>query len=300
MEKRYLKFLTMKKTNILLYVAAMLLITTLILSACNKSASIESPLGTQTVSLYLTDAPSVFDKVLVEIKSVKVLVDTSKDTRRNDTCNWDRIGSTPHKKDSSLVWEDLGIAAGIYDILKLRNGVDTLLGSKLVANGSVRMIRIEIGTNNSLVKDSITYPLLWPANLPNYILIKLKGNEMDEYLPRKRRLWLDFDITRSIIQERNNQFYLKPFFKFFTVSATASVYGKVTPADAKAVITLYNSADTAYALPTKEGYFKMRGLKEGNYSVLVNASNGYKDTTIQNVIINKLKETNLGFILLKK
>ncbi|TAG29176.1 MAG: DUF4382 domain-containing protein, partial [Sphingobacteriia bacterium] len=277
-----LKPSNMKKTNTLYFIASIAIVAAIILSACNKATSIESPLGNQSVSLYLTDAPGVFDKVLIDIKSVQVLVDTGKDTRKRDTCNWDRVGSKPAHNDPSLVWHDLGVKASVYDILQLRNGLDTLLATSTISKGSIRLIRIEIGSNNSVSKDNITYPLQWPANIPNYILVKLKGNEPDEYLPRKLRLWLDFDISRSIIQERNNQFYLRPCIKFFTVKSTASVSGKIVPKEAQAVVTVFNNTDTAYALPNPEGYFKLRGLKEGTYKVFINASNGYADTTINN------------------
>jgi hypothetical protein len=88
--------------------------------------------------------------------------------------------------------------------------------------------------------------------------------------------------------------------KFFTVSATASVAGRVTPGAAYPVITVYNSTDTAYALPNKEGYFKIRGLKDGTYSVYINGSNGYIDTTINNVVLAAPKETSIGSVTLRK
>jgi len=290
----------MKKTNPLFWMAAIAIVSVVSLAACNKSASIENPVGSQSVSLYLTDAPGVFDNVLIDIKSVWLLVDTSKNTRKKDTCDWDRIGrSRDEKNDSSLVWQNLGVKAGVYDILKLRNGVDTLLATATVPKGAIRLIKIELGTTHTLIKDSVTYPLNLPLNEKNYILVKLKGHEWDEYLPNRSRLWLDFDVSRSII-EKNGQFYLKPVIKFFTVKETASVSGKVTPKEAQAVITVFNSKDTAYALPNHEGYFKVRGLADGTYSVFVNASNGYFDTTINNVLVSKTKEAQLGVITLKK
>lgn len=272
------------------------------ITACNKSTSLDSnvPIGQEHLTLYLTDGPGLFDNVLIDIKSVKVLVDTSKDTRRNDNENWDNRGANDTKKDSSFVWVNLNIKAGVYDILKFRNGADTLLASTGIIKGAIRLIKIEIGTNNSLVKDSITYPVQLPLNALNYILIKLKGNECHEYLPGKKQLWLDFDITRSIIQGNNNQFYLKPVFHFYTVSTTGSIIGKVTPKDSYPVVTVYNEKDTAYALPNKDGYFKLRGLKNGTYSVLVNASNGYADTTLSNIQVIAPKETSLGLITLRK
>lgn len=290
----------MKKTNPLFWMAAFAIVLVVSLSACNKAASIENPVGSQSVSLYLTDAPGVFDNVLIDIKSVWLLVDTSKDTRKKDTCDWDRIGrSRSEKNDSSLVWQNLGVNPGVYDILKLRNGVDTLLATATVPKGAIRLIKIELGTTHTLIKDSVTYPLNIPLNEKNYILVKLKGHEWEEFLPNRSRLWLDFDVSRSII-EKNGQFYLKPVIKFFTVKATASVSGKVTPKEAQAVITVFNSKDTAYALPNHEGYFKVRGLSDGTYSVFVNASNGYSDTTITNVVVSKTREAQLGLITLKK
>ncbi len=58
--------------------------------------------------------------------------------------------------------------------------------------------------------------------------------------------------------------------------------------------------DTAYAFPWKDGRFKVRGLDSGTYSVYVNAGNGYKDTTINNVSVTVGKETDLGTITLHK
>nr|WP_294991788.1 DUF4382 domain-containing protein [uncultured Sediminibacterium sp.] len=283
----------------------MFIATTMAMTSCKKSDSAQIPAGKQNLSLYLTDGPGFFDQVFVDIKSIQVLVDTTKDTRKNDTCNWDRlgayIGSTfGNRKDSGLVWTNLNINAGVYDILNLRNGVDTLLASTEIPKGAIRLIRIEIGSNNSVVKDSVTYPLYWPDNLPKYILIKLKGHESEEYMPNKLRLWLDFDVNRSIIVLNNNKFYLKPVFHFFIEKTTASVSGKVKPMDAKAVLTLFNGTDTAYALPNRNGEFKMRGLKNGTYSLYINASNNYKDTTINNIVVQAPKNTSVGVIELKK
>ena len=61
-----------------------------LMTACNKSASVDStvPAGQQHLSLYLTDGPGLFDKVLIDIRSVKVLVDTCADTRHHDNDDW--------------------------------------------------------------------------------------------------------------------------------------------------------------------------------------------------------------------
>ena len=291
----------MKKTNILSFASIMAIAVALFATACNRSSSAVQPQGQQSLALYLTDGPGLFDKVLIDIKSIKVLVDTSADTRRHDTCNWDRRGIDDRKNDSSFIWHDLGIKAGIYDLLQLRNGTDTLLADASITKGSIRLIKIELGTNNSLVKDSVTYPVSLPAGAPNYVLIKTQGHEYDEYLPGKNRLWLDFDVARSIVQERNGAFYLRPVFHFFTKRASASIVGKITPQkDAQAVLTIFNATDTAYALPTPDGYFAVRGLKDGSYRVFVNATSPYIDTTLNNVVVAAPRETSIGVITLRK
>ena len=283
--------------------AIMAIAVSLIMTACNKNSSSEAPVtaGKQQLSLYLTDGPALFDKVLINIKSVKVLIDTCTNTRHHDNDDWDDHGEHENKKDSCLVWEDLKIKAGIYDILKFRNGADTLLAASSITKGYIRLIKIELGTENSLVKDSVTYPLALPAFAKNYVLLKLKGNEFDEFLPGKSRLWIDFDVNKSIYQGRDNRFYLSPRCHFFTVQSTGSIAGKVLPKEAYSVITVYNSKDTAYALPNRDGYFKLRGLKDGTYSAFFNASNnGYRDTTITKIVVTAPNETSLGTITLRK
>lgn len=290
----------MKKTN--LFVAASLIaIVSLVAVACNKSTSVENGPGIQQVNFMLTDGPGSYDNVFIDIKSLQIVIDTAREgSRKRDTCNWDHIGShRESRRDSGLVWTTIPIKAGVYDILKFRNGLDTLFASANVPKGSVRLVRIEFGTNNSVVKDSVNYPLNLSPNLPNFIVIKLKGHEFEEFASRRHRLWLDFDVSRSII-EVNGRFYLIPVMHTFVEKNTASVSGKVKPRDAKAVITLFNNTDTAYALPNKEGEFKMRGLKDGTYKLFVKASNGYRDTTINNVVVVQPKTTSVGVIELKK
>lgn len=268
-----------------------------LLVACSKdksSADQPVPAGKQAVSLYLTDEPGYFDHVYVDIQSVQVLVDTCD----KDDNNW---GEWNQGSDSCRVWEDLQIQAGVYDVLALRNGIDTLLAQGTISEGKVKKIKIQLGTRNSLVKDSTTYPLSLPGGQESAtIVLSLKGNEWDKYASGRCRLWLDFDVQRSIVQVRNNTFYLKPILHWFIMKTTAAVSGVVKPLNAYAVISVFNGSDTAYALPGRNGEFKVRGLAAGTYSVFINASNGYQDTTITNVQLEAGDTRNLKTIQLHK
>ncbi|MCW3119976.1 MAG: hypothetical protein JWM28_4058 [Chitinophagaceae bacterium] len=266
--------------------------------SCKKENSSTSavPPGQQKISLYLSDDPALFDKVLIDIQSVKVLVDTSavdslEHPWRHDH-NWD------DEKDTSVVWQDLTIRPGVYDLLTLRNGADTLLAGGTIPQGKIKRIKITLGSDNSLVKDSVSYPLhLYPGD--SVITLKLSGNEFDEYLAGQFQLWLDFNVGKSIINVRNNEFYLRPFIRLFITKVTGSIDGEIKPWDAYAVVSVYN-ADTAYAIPFGDGKFKVRGLTPGTYTVFVNGSNGYQDTTVNNVTVSSRQETELPHIVLHK
>jgi len=293
----------MKKQHLKIGAIVFAFFTSIAIISCNKSSSLDSGTpGTQNVSLSLTDGPGLFDHVYIDIKDVKVLLDTTKHTELHDSCNFDRLGDRDHvKPDSGFIWQDLNVKAGVYDVLSLRNGLDTVLASGNIKAGSIRLIRIDLGTNNSLVKDSITYPLNLYANLPSYILIKLKGNEFERYNGSSYRLWLDFDVQRSIIQIRAGAFYLSPFITAFLVTQTGIITGTVAPRDASpAIISVYNSTDTLYGITNKDGFFKIRGLKDGTYNVYINPSNGYKPTLLTNKTIKNAGTENVGTVTLTK
>ncbi len=285
---------------------AMLIILSAIIVGCQKDLSSaitdtsSTSSTTQNVSMYLTDGPGMYDKVNLDIQSVLVLVDTSANTRRHDSCNWGRIGGFGPRPDSSLVWENLNITPAIYNILALSNGVDTLLAQSNIPKGTVRLIRINLGTNNTVVKDSVTYPLTIPAGTNSYILVQMQGGEWDNFATNHFRLWLDFDVARSIVQINSTTFYLRPVVNFFVTKNTGSISGTVAPLNAKAIVTVYGSSDTAYAIPGPLGNYVVRGLADGTYSAYFHSYNGYKDTTITNIKISNASNVKEGVTTLHK
>src|ERR1700753_3047700 len=98
------------KTTVKILSLSFVVALSILFYSCSKDSSANSavPSGSQDVSLYLTDAPGTFDKVLIDIRSVQVLV---------DTCNG---SGRPHRQPCT-VWETLNVAPGIYDLLTLRN-----------------------------------------------------------------------------------------------------------------------------------------------------------------------------------
>ncbi len=285
----------------------LLLSSIFFLFSCQKEKDANQPVpeGQQRVRIRLSDNPVSFDAVNVDIQRVEVLVvpdschsnDSSNNDDDNDGrgCHYDR--DRDHDRDDDCaVWDTLDIRTGVYNLLDLTNGTDTLLASGYTIAGKIKKIRLTLGSENSVVIDSVTYPLsAW--NDFNRVTINVRGEDIDEISSSDLQLWLDFDAGRSIVKIRDNHFVIKPFLRIWLPAQTASIKGKVLPSEANAVISAIADGDTLVAIPHDDGRFKIRGLKGSTADVFINASaNGYRDTTITGVSLIKGEDTDIGTV----
>lgn len=274
--------------------AIMALTLMVVMYSCQKGSSVNA--GSSKLNVYLTDGPAAFDAVNIDVVSVEAKVDTCAshmhDDHHGDTdADKDDVG----RHDDFGTWTTLNATPGIYNVLTLRNGIDTLLATGNVT-GTVRKIRLTIGTNNTVVKDGVTYPLVVSNETGNYLYIHLRNEHRRDSMDHVG-VWVDFDLARSIVLV-NGTYYLKPVLKPFCDKNFAEIEGKVTPAAAGAIVKVWNATDTGTAIPNPDGYFKIRGLQAGTYSVLFDASNGYIDSTINNVTVQVGRETKLQPVVL--
>ena len=118
--------------------------------------------------------------------------------------------------------------------------------------------------------------------------------------PNDLKLNLDFDACGSIIKISNNQFELQPKIRTFSDEHDGRIEGVVTPKEAGAIVSVTFGGQTLLAIPEHDGKFKIRGIKAGTVDLVVNATaNGYRDTTIHNIIVGN-KEVKLPTIVLRK
>ena len=267
--------------------------------ACKKEASFSGanmPAGKTKLSVFLTDGPLDFQQVLVDIQRIEVKVDTC---RRHEDDDHDGPGNDDdHDSLSSHceIWDTLNIHPGIYDLLKFRNGTDTLLASGFILHGKIERIKITLGNKDSVMVDSVMH-LLHLINNQNFVYVNIHREHLDSISSNNFRLFLDFNLSRSI-KIINGEYWLKPVLKPFGKHNTGEIEGKGRPVHSFGTIKAYNATDTAFAIPEDEGEFKIRGLKEGTYSLFVDGINGYMDTTITNIMVRRGKETELGVIQL--
>lgn len=164
------------KIKLLSFVA----LTVVVLFACKKES------GTSNFRIHMTDAPVALEEVNVDLKQVNV----------------------KFEKDSAG-WVSMNTNAGIYNLLNLQNGVDTLIAQgNYPAGSSVKEIRLVLGDNNTVKEGGQIYPLRIPSGSESGLKIKvgkhLRGN-IDSLL-------IDFDAALSVKKEGDG-YKLRPVIK---------------------------------------------------------------------------------------
>jgi len=290
----------MKTLKISLVAASALVAFMLIFSACTKTG-IDGSAGGK-VSVFLTDGPGEFDSVFIDIQKVEVKIDNDSLHKKDDDRCKDDDDRDDHQKrrDDYGEWVDISFTPAIIDVLGLRNGVETKLGDANIATGTVRKIRITLGTQNRVVKNGVSSTLELRNETNNFLYVKLYDKHRQRSADSTSvSVWVDFDVANSIY-EKDGKFYLKPVLRPFNNNNFGVVEGKVLPLAAKAVVRITNGAGfNGVALPNREGKFKLRGLESGTYTVTVQGIAPYVDKVISNVVVTKGKETELGVITLQ-
>jgi len=289
--------ITVQATLSVITLAALLLAV-----GCQKSISLQKDTvtGQSAVNFYLTDDPSLtFDQVWLDIQKVEIKAEDDAEVKhesehQNEADDHDKSG------DTSGGWMSLNIHPGVYNILKFRNGLDTLFTTgSFPAAHTLKKLRVTLGNKNSVVFNGNSFPLTVKNN-DNFIVIKMDESAVSINSGGLTSFWIDIDAGQSI-KLHGNEFELKPSVKLFCQDVTGRLEGRVLPKDAGAVVMAFNATDTATAKPESEGEFKFTGLKAGTYSVLYHSTTGgYRDTTIANVMVKTKEDGKLPTVTLHK
>ncbi|MEP7141958.1 MAG: DUF4382 domain-containing protein [Ferruginibacter sp.] len=271
------------------------------LFACKKNGSPDvNPTSKSSVNIFLTDDQSlVFDHVFLNIIKVEIKVEDN-DEQKHESEHQGEVDDNDKRGDASLGWMSVNIHPGVYDILKFRNGLDTLFatGSFASAKG-LKKVRLTLGTNNSIVFNGTTSPLILKGN-DNFVVIKIDESMVPVNSGGLTNFWIDIDAGRSI-KKSGNDFELKPSVKVFSKEKAAGIEGRVLPANAAAIVLAINGKDTTSAKPESEGEFKFIGLKPGTYSLLYHATaNNYHDITVNNIKVIEKEDNKVSTVTLLK
>ena len=149
-------------------------------AACNKENN------NSTLHVMLTDNPAIYQEVNIDLVGVSVKL--SKDTTK---------------------WVELQPVAGVYNLLGLQNGVDTLIGTLILPTSVVKEIRLVLGPNNTIKDNGVVYPLRIPSGAESGLKIKI-NKKLEATL---ETLIIDFDAALSIRQDGPGDYKLLPVLK---------------------------------------------------------------------------------------
>ncbi len=240
-------------------------------------ASCSDENGDAKLSLRLTDAPADFEEVLIDIQEVRV----------NMSDNGDESG-----------WISLdGIQSGVYNLLDLTNGMDTVLAEEYLPVGTISQIRLVLGENNKVKKNGEYFDIKTPSAQQSGLKLNVHA-ELEAGITY--RLWLDFDAGRSIVEKGNGTFSLKPVIRTFTEATSGAIKGMITPVETKPYVYAISSAQdtfTTYA-DTITGYFFIRALPEGDYQLKIEPIDGYQIKEIDDVEVTIGNVADVGEVVI--
>jgi len=251
----------MKKINaiLLILMASVVMMNT---NSCKKDDANTSP-----VNIRLTDAPGPYNAVFIDLQGVEL------------TGN-----------DGKAIM--LGVNAGIYNLLNFSNGYDTLIASGSLEVTTVQQIRLILGTDNSVVVNDVSYPLSTPSADQSGLKLQIHKTLEAGVL---YSVLLDFDANKSIIEEGNGNYKLKPVIRTIETAISGSIKGKITPVGELAVVTA--ATDISYSTNVNlTGDFLLGGLPEGMYTLTITPALPLNPVSLDSIVVTTGVTTNVGTI----
>ncbi len=239
--------------------------------SCRKDKNNNNSYKAQ-VSMRLTDAPGDYDAVYIDIQAIEVKM-----------ASGTTVNIAPYR-------------VGIYNILTLRNGIDTLLVNTSLPVGTIEQVRLILGNNNSVVVDGVSHQMDAPSASQSGIKLNLHTTlEAD----RSYTVWIDFDAGKSIVVTGSGKYMLKPTMRAYTALTNGRIEGYVLPLAAFATVYAVHDGDTAAAIPSGiDGHFVISGLEEGSYQIIVEPAIPTYVTFNSTIVVSHGTVTSVGTITL--
>ena len=243
------------------------------IASCSSS---DTP--TAILQVRLTDAPGDFEEVNIDIQDVQVNADSS---------------------NSGSGWRSLNVKKGVYNLMKLTNGLDTLLGDIQLPAGKISQIRLVLGTNNTVKVGGVLLALKTPSAQQSGLKIQVHASLTGGIT---YKIILDFDAARSIVTTGNGSFNLKPVIRSVVQAESGAIKGLVTPAASTPAVFAIQGTDTVATTYADQltGKFLLNGIAAGTYTVSFAPKSGYiaRDSSGVNVTLGSV--TDLGTIEIKQ
>ena len=237
------------------------------MNSCKK----ESAKPAYPYTVRMTDGPGPYNAVFIDLQGVEITGDNGQTVLLN-------------------------VHSGIYNLLNFSNGIDTLIATGSLETSDVQQIRLILGTNNSVVVNNVSYPLSTPSadqsGLKLQVHQTLQAGVMYYVL-------LDFDANKSIVDQGNGTYKLKPVIRTIEAPISGAIKGKITPVGTLAFVTATSTTNVTYSSNvTATGDFLLMGLPSGTYSVTITPVLPLGPVTRSNITVTTGVTTNIGTIAL--
>jgi hypothetical protein len=259
----------MRKQRLMYVITSVLAVTvaSVFFTACSDSEK------NARLVVRLTDAPGDYEEVNIDIQGVQVHTN----------------GGNPESG-----WMSLDVIPGVYNVLELTNGLDTLLGVIELPPGRVSQIRLILGNNNTLKVDGETFALTTPSAQQSGLKINVQADLVGGIT---YTILLDFDAARSIVKTGSGNYILKPVIRAIAEATTGAIVGEVSiAASTPAVFAIIGLDTLGSSFADETGRFMIKGLSEGSYTVSFSPAEGYTIDDINNVIVTVGNVTNVGVV----
>jgi len=246
-------------------------LVTLFCMSCNKDET------TTSFVVRLTDSPGDYEAVNIDLQAIEIHVSTG---------------------EQSSGWTTLDTNTGIYDLLALTNGVETVIASDQYPTGRVSQIRLVLGESNSVVIDGQSFPLKIPSGSESGLKILINADLVEGI---SYSVLLDFDAAKSVVATGASEKYiLKPVIKAVTEAQDGAVKGSVIPAELGVAVYALQGEDTlstSYAIEGNADFF-LGGLADGSYTISFDPGelSGFQGIIIENVSVTVGNVNDLGEI----
>lgn len=239
------------------------------MAACNKD---QETIGKATLQVRLTDAPGDYEAVYIDLQGIEINPSETSD----ETAGWVRLKNTQ---------------AGVYDLLKLTNGLDTLLASEVIPAGKIEQIRLILGNKNSVKVNGTTYTLKTPSSQQSGLKLKVNTTLQEGII---YTMLLDFDAAKSVVQTGSSGNYnLKPVIRTIVEAKSGAIKGSVTPIQQAAVYAI-TGIDTVGTYTDASGAFLIKGLTGGTYKVVFDRGSEWPTETVDQVSVSIGAVTDIG------
>lgn len=235
-----------------------------LLPACKKDNADKAHL-----TVRMTDAPANYDAVMIDVQGVEVT-----------------------GEGGNLVM--LNTSAGIYNLLDFTNGMDTLIASGDMDAGTISQIRLILGTENSVMVDSVVYHLSTPSAEQSGLKLQIHQTFVAGVA---YYILLDFDASQSIILQGNGEYKLKPVIRTINAAVSGSIKGSISPISLGTTISATSNGVVYSTTANLNGYFMIAGLPAGTYDITVTPALPLQPITITGKTVVIGESTDLGIIV---